>query len=86
MDIIGWLIIGLVAGALARLLVPGREDFGIVGTLVLGLIGAFVGGGLARILFDDTSVGIVGSTIGAIIVLAAYKAITGRSAHGPHAT
>jgi uncharacterized membrane protein YeaQ/YmgE (transglycosylase-associated protein family) len=45
--IIGWLLLGLVAGALARLLVPGRDPMGWIGTILLGLVGSFVGGLLA---------------------------------------
>jgi len=80
MGIIGWLIVGLIAGGLARLLVPGRDSMGIIGTLVLGLVGSFVGGFLADLLFDDTAIGIVGATVGSIIVLLAYRAVQGRKA------
>ena len=82
MDIIGWLIVGLVAGALARLLVPGKDPMGVLGTLVLGLVGSIVGGLLGRMIFDDTSVGIVGSVIGAVIVLLVYRSVTGRKHSG----
>lgn len=75
--ILGLIIVGLIAGALARLLVPGKDPMGILGTLLLGLVGSFVGGFLANALFDDTTVGIVGATIGAIIVLLVYRAATG---------
>ena len=44
MNIIWWLIVGLIAGALARLLVPGRDPMGLLGTLVLGLVGSLIGG------------------------------------------
>jgi uncharacterized membrane protein YeaQ/YmgE (transglycosylase-associated protein family) len=83
MGIIGWLIIGLVAGGLARLLVPGRDDFSLLGTLVLGVVGGFIGGFLARVLFGDTSIGLIGSTIGAIIALLVYRSVAGgqRTAH-----
>ena len=74
MGIIGWLVLGLVAGALARLLVPGRDQLGWVGTLVLGLVGSLLGGFLAELLFDDDAVGLFGSVIGAVIVLLAYNA------------
>jgi uncharacterized membrane protein YeaQ/YmgE (transglycosylase-associated protein family) len=77
-SIIGWLLLGLVAGALARLLVPGRDPMGWVGTILLGLVGSFVGGFLADALFDDEAVGLVGSVIGAIIVLLIYNAVTRR--------
>ena len=76
MSIIGWLLLGLVAGALARLLVPGRDPMGWVGTILLGVVGSFVGGFLADALFDDQAVGLVGSVIGAIIVLLIYNAVT----------
>lgn len=78
MGIIGFLIIGLIAGGLARLLVPGRDPMGILGTLILGLVGSFVGGFLAKALFDDTSIGLFGAVVGSIIVLLAYRALNGR--------
>jgi uncharacterized membrane protein YeaQ/YmgE (transglycosylase-associated protein family) len=74
MGIIGWLILGLVAGAIARLLVPGRDPMGWGGTLLLGLAGSLVGGFLANVLFNDTAVGLFGSVVGAVIVLLAYNA------------
>lgn len=80
MGIIGWIIVGLIAGALARLLVPGRDSMGILGTLLLGLAGSLLGGFLANALFDDTAVGIIGSTVGAVIVLLVYRAVQGRRA------
>ena len=74
--IISLLIIGLIAGALARLLVPGKQDLSILGTLVLGIIGSFVGGFLGYLIFHKDAqdgffqpAGIIGSIIGAIIVL-----------------
>ncbi len=82
MSIIGFIIVGLIAGALARLLVPGRDPIGILGTIVLGMVGALVGGFLAKALFDDDAVGIVGSTIGAVIVLLIYNAVTRRRGVG----
>ena len=75
MGIIGWLLLGLIAGALARLLVPGRDPMGWIGTIVLGLAGSLVGGWLADLIFDDEAVGLIGSVIGAIIVLMLYNAV-----------
>jgi uncharacterized membrane protein YeaQ/YmgE (transglycosylase-associated protein family) len=75
MSIIGWLLLGLVAGALARWLVPGRDPMGWLGTILLGVVGSFVGGFLADALFDDEAVGLFGSVVGAIIVLLAYNAV-----------
>ncbi len=74
MGIIGWLILGLVAGAIARFLVPGRDPMGLAGTLVLGLAGSLLGGFLADLIFDDEAIGLFGSVVGAVIVLLAYNA------------
>ena len=87
--IIGLIIIGLIAGFIARALVPGDDSMGIVQTIVLGIIGSFVGGFLADLLFrgenEDAGLGpagIIGSIIGAIIVLLIYNAVTGRKRAG----
>lgn len=78
--IISLIIIGLIAGALARLLVPGRDPMGIGGTILLGIVGSFVGGFLGYLIFHKDSnqgafqpSGIIGSIIGAIIVLLIYR-------------
>ncbi len=78
--IISLIIIGLVAGALARLLVPGRDPMGIGGTILLGIVGSFLGGFLGYVLFHKDSdqgffqpAGIFGSIIGAIIALLIYR-------------
>jgi uncharacterized membrane protein YeaQ/YmgE (transglycosylase-associated protein family) len=75
LSIIGYLLFGLVAGALARLLVPGRDPMGWIATIILGLVGSFVGGMLADLLFDDEAIGLFGAVVGAIIVLLAYNAM-----------
>lgn len=79
------IVIGLIAGFLARAIVPGRDPMGIGGTIVLGIIGSFVGGFLADLLYrnnaDDSAlhtVGIIGSTIGAILCLIVYRMATRR--------
>ena len=51
MSIVWMIIIGLIAGAIARLLVPGKENFGWIGTIVLGVVGGFVGGTLGSLVF-----------------------------------
>jgi uncharacterized membrane protein YeaQ/YmgE (transglycosylase-associated protein family) len=79
MAILGFLILGLLAGALARLLVPGRDPMGWLGTLVLGIVGSFVGGFLAKALFNDNDgVGLLGAVIGSVIVLLIFNAATRR--------
>lgn len=79
------LVIGLIAGFLARLLVPGPDPMSVGGTILLGIVGSFVGGFLFYALFNaDASKGafqasgIVGSIIGAIIVLLLYRAVNHR--------
>src|SRR5688500_7319931 len=68
--IIGMLVVGLIVGALARLLMPGRDPMGLGGTIVLGIVGALVGGFLWRALFGDSDgVEWVGSILGAMLVL-----------------
>jgi uncharacterized membrane protein YeaQ/YmgE (transglycosylase-associated protein family) len=86
MFIIVMLIVGLVAGALARLLLPGDDPMGLVATLVLGLVGSLVGGFLGWVLFGRDAedgafqtAGLIGSIIGAVIVLAIWRATHGRS-------
>lgn len=83
MGILIWLLVGLVAGALARFLVPGNDPMGWVGTLILGLIGSLVGGFLGNLVsdgdFDVTSAGLIGSIIGAVIALLIYRALKNRS-------
>jgi uncharacterized membrane protein YeaQ/YmgE (transglycosylase-associated protein family) len=81
MGLIVFLIVGLIAGFIARALVPGRDPMGWVGTMILGIIGSFVGGTLAALLFggtlDVSPSGLIGSVIGAIIVLLIWRAMGG---------
>ncbi|HEX3493382.1 MAG TPA: GlsB/YeaQ/YmgE family stress response membrane protein [Streptosporangiaceae bacterium] len=74
--IIVLIVIGLIAGLVARLLVPGRDKIGILGTILLGIVGSFVGGFLQRLVEGHgievhhfQASGIIGSIIGAIVVL-----------------
>lgn len=81
MGLIVFLIVGLIAGFIARALVPGPDSMGWVGTMILGIIGSFVGGTLAALLFggtlDVTPAGLIGSIVGAIIVLLIWRAMGG---------
>lgn len=85
--IISLIVIGLIAGALARLVIPGRQNISIPMTILLGIIGSFVGGFLGFLIFQHDAIdgffqpaGIIGSVIGAIIVLFIYTRFAGRSA------
>ena len=85
--IITLIIVGLIAGALARLIVPGRQNLSIPMTILLGIIGSFVGGFLGYLIFGKDSAegyfqpsGLLGSIIGAIIVLLIWLQIDGRRA------
>ncbi len=87
--ILGLIVVGLIAGALARLLVPGRDPMSVGATIVLGIVGSFVGGFLADALFRSAEedrglgpAGILGSILGAVIVLLIYNAVTRRRAVG----
>jgi len=78
--LISLIIIGLIAGALARLLVPGRQHLSIAGTIVLGIVGSFIGGFLGYLLFHKDGQdgflqpsGLIGSVIGAVIALLIWE-------------
>jgi uncharacterized membrane protein YeaQ/YmgE (transglycosylase-associated protein family) len=70
-------LVGLIAGGLARLIVPGPDPIGIFGTALLGIVGSFVGGFLVSLLFEHTlqlrTSGLIGSVIGAVIALLIYR-------------
>jgi uncharacterized membrane protein YeaQ/YmgE (transglycosylase-associated protein family) len=79
------LIIGVVAGFLARLLVPGRDPMSIGATILLGIVGSFIGGFLGWALFgkdfDEGALqasGVIGSIVGAVVALLVYNAATRR--------
>jgi len=81
MGLIVFLIVGLIAGFIARALVPGPDPMGWLGTMILGIVGSFVGGTLAALLFggtrDVSPTGLIGSVIGAIVVLLIWRAMGG---------
>ena len=85
---IWWIVIGLVAGLLARLIVPGDQSMGWLLTIVLGLIGSVVGGFISSAIFGTDprepgfqASGLVMSTIGAMVVLGLYLAFNKRSSN-----
>jgi len=82
--IVTWIIFGAIVGVIARFLMPGRDPMGWIATIVLGIVGSFVGGYLGQLLFQGNaslpppSAGWIGSIIGALIVLAIYRYTQGR--------
>ena len=83
--ILGLILVGLIAGFIARAVIPGKQSMGILMTIVLGIVGSFVGGFLGFIIFGADPAGgflqpagIIGSIIGAIIVLGIYVMATRR--------
>ena len=84
------LVIGIVAGFIARLLVPGPDPMGVLGTILLGIVGSFIGGFLGWALFgtdfDEGALqasGVIGSIIGAILALLFYRMVTNRDGSTP---
>jgi len=82
------LVIGLVAGFIARALVPGRDPMSVAGTILLGIVGSFIGGFIGYALTHHDAgdgafqaSGVIGSIVGAVIALLVYRAVTGRSHH-----
>jgi len=86
MGLITTLVIGLIIGAVAKLLVPGRDPGGWIITILLGIAGAFVGTWLGRMLGiyrGGESAGWIASIAGAVLLLLLYRAIIGRRRAGP---
>lgn len=87
LSFIWWLIIGLIAGALARLIMPGRDAMGWVATMLLGIVGSIVGGLVSWAIWGaDTDgrggfqpAGLILSIIGAIVVLWIWRMVKSRS-------
>ena len=78
--IISWIIIGLIAGALGKLIMPGDDPGGIIVTILIGIAGAIIGGFLMSLLgFAEGGLiwTIIVATLGAIILLAIYRAVVG---------
>ena len=81
MEIIAWIVVGLIAGALGKLIMPGDDPGGIIVTALIGMAGALVGGFITHNLlgFDEGGFiwSIVVATLGAIILLAIYRMVVG---------
>ncbi len=88
MGILAWIVLGLVAGAIAKLLMPGRDPGGWIVTMFIGIVGAFVGGFVGRALWGSTGVdgvnlGSIGlAVLGSVVLLALYRLFVGRRGSG----
>lgn len=95
LDILGWIVLGLIAGAIAKAIMPGRDPGGVLMTMVIGIIGSLLGGFIGRALFDYGSVSdggaisepgflmsLVLAIVGSIVLLALYRLIKGQSMRG----
>jgi uncharacterized membrane protein YeaQ/YmgE (transglycosylase-associated protein family) len=81
MGILVWIIFGLIVGAVAKLIMPGRDPGGIIVTMILGIVGALLGGWLGQALglyAPGEPAGFFMAVIGAIIVLLIYRLLIGR--------
>ena len=85
MSIIAWLVVGALAGWIAGMIVPGDEGYGVIGTIIAGIVGALVGGFLLGIITnEDWTTGIniptlIAAIVGAVVVVFAWRAIAKRS-------
>jgi uncharacterized membrane protein YeaQ/YmgE (transglycosylase-associated protein family) len=76
MELLGWVFLGLIAGALAKFIMPGRDPGGCVVTMLLGIVGALLAGFLGRLAGfyrEGQGAGFIAATFGAILILIAYR-------------
>ena len=81
MTVLGWILFGLIVGALAKLVMPGRDPGGIIVTMLLGIAGAVIGGFIGRTMGfygPGQSAGWLMSFLGAIVLLVIYRLFVGR--------
>jgi uncharacterized membrane protein YeaQ/YmgE (transglycosylase-associated protein family) len=75
-SIIGYIVVGAIVGVLARFLVPGDDPMGIIGTIVLGILGALIGGWVAGAIFPDTAgVDWIASILAAVVLVLLWRAL-----------
>lgn len=84
LSFIWWLIIGLIAGALARLILPGKDPMGLLATIVLGILGSLVGGFVSTLIFSSSNTGfhvggLIMSVLGAILLLWVWRMVRSRT-------
>ncbi|MFB7864582.1 MULTISPECIES: GlsB/YeaQ/YmgE family stress response membrane protein [unclassified Streptomyces] len=84
MSIIGWILVGLIAGMIAKLLMPGKDPGGFFITILIGIAGGLLGGWLGKVIFDVDSIDgffelstWVAAIVGSLILLAGYRLVSG---------
>ena len=85
MHLLWMIVVGLIVGALAKLIMPGRDPGGVIVTMLLGIGGSVVAGLIGRAIGwyrEGEPAGFIASVIGAVVILAVYRAIIGRSSGG----
>jgi len=78
MDILLWLVFGLVVGIVAKLIMPGNDPGGIVLTMVLGIVGAMLGGWIGRVMGlyrEGDAAGFIMAVVGAVVILGIYRLV-----------
>ena len=85
MSIIAWIVLGLIAGAIAKFLMPGRDPGGIFITIIIGIVGAIIGGFIGQALGVGDVTGfnlpsLIIAVLGSIVLLIVYRMVRGRSA------
>jgi uncharacterized membrane protein YeaQ/YmgE (transglycosylase-associated protein family) len=82
MTILAWIVFGLIVGAIAKLLMPGNDPGGFIVTMLIGIVGSFIGGAISYLVFGATSpyapAGWIMSILGAIVLLFLYRMAMGR--------
>ncbi|MFD4759594.1 GlsB/YeaQ/YmgE family stress response membrane protein [Streptomyces sp. NPDC058439] len=88
MGIIAWAVIGLLAGAIAKALMPGKDPGGCLITMLIGIAGGLLGGWLGKVIFGVHSINgffhlstWIAAVVGSVIVLAVYRLVTRRRTH-----
>ncbi|MFJ8137355.1 GlsB/YeaQ/YmgE family stress response membrane protein [Streptomyces sp. NPDC096013] len=92
MGIIAWIIIGLLAGAIAKLLMPGKDPGGVIITMLIGIVGGLLGGWLGKVIFGVDSIDgffdlstWIAAIVGSLILLILYRLVTGNRRSHRHA-
>ncbi|MFG2834310.1 GlsB/YeaQ/YmgE family stress response membrane protein [Streptomyces zaomyceticus] len=92
MGIIAWILIGLLAGFIAKALLPGKDPGGIIITMLIGIAGGLLGGWLGKVIFGVDSIDgffdlstWIAAIVGSVILLTVYRLLTGNTRHHRHA-